>query len=611
MDISNNDSRSSKKSPRIYKFIGVEDSGNNFNKSSLIRFKNDLSNLSRKVEKIDSIESSSKISTDKSKRSIRSLRSKIKSNKIPYPKNKEIKIVQIKDENSYLSGEKIEFYSGFDDIIFNKCVKCNINFNYYFCEFCLVNICEICHNGCARVNHELINLHEKLKEIDNIRFEIRKIISKTIIEPKSKNNTFDSFIEKKIVSNEIMDENEMNNDIDEAPMDYSNDLLLVENLINKKYINYFHFINIIECYNYMKNKYDKENIEKINLQPSINNEEEYIKIKYKIDKKQEITKIFGNRFVENNKDKCKIIIDDTKYNLTDYLSDLILKNHKIKNDNTFEIKLVGINDINDESYMFYYCTSLISITEISKWNTNKSINMKYMFYNCSSLISLPDISKKIISDMSYLFYQCKSLKSLPDMSDINTDLVTDMSYLFYGCSSLTLLSDISKWNTSNVTNISYIFYGCSALISLPDISKWDTTNLSNIQNIFYYCSSLKSLPDISKWNTNNINKRLNIFFECSSLESLPDISNWNTSHITDMSYLFYKCSSLISLPDISKWDTSNVVDMSNMFSFCSSLESLPDLNKWDINKVSSMNKIFNGCNLLKSLPDIFKLNKDN
>ena len=58
----------------------------------------------------------------------------------------------------------------------------------------------------------------------------------------------------------------------------------------------------------MKNKYDKENIEKINLQPSINNEEEYIKIKYKIDTKQEITKIFGNRFVENNKDKCKILM---------------------------------------------------------------------------------------------------------------------------------------------------------------------------------------------------------------------------------------------------------------------------------------------------------------
>ena len=42
--------------------------------------------------------------------------------------------------------------------------------------------------------------------------------------------------------------------------------------------------------------------------------------------------------------------------------------------------------------MFYDCSSLISIKDISKLNTNKVINISNMFYNCSSLISLPDIS---------------------------------------------------------------------------------------------------------------------------------------------------------------------------------------------------------------------------
>ena len=44
------------------------------------------------------------------------------------------------------------------------------------------------------------------------------------------------------------------------------------------------------------------------------------------------------------------------------------------------------------SYMFYGCSSLISLPDISNWNTSKVTNMSYMFYDCNSLLSLPDIS---------------------------------------------------------------------------------------------------------------------------------------------------------------------------------------------------------------------------
>ena len=44
-------------------------------------------------------------------------------------------------------------------------------------------------------------------------------------------------------------------------------------------------------------------------------------------------------------------------------------------------------------YMFGYCSSLVSLPDISKWNTANVTNMGGMFYNCSSLKSFPDISK--------------------------------------------------------------------------------------------------------------------------------------------------------------------------------------------------------------------------
>ena len=81
------------------------------------------------------------------------------------------------------------------------------------------------------------------------------------------------------------------------------------------------------------------------------------------------------------------------------------------------------------------------------WNTKISI-MNEIFSNCSSLISLPDISSwetsKII-DMNKIFYNCKSLSSIPDISKRDISNVIYMDKMFYNCLSLSLLPDIAKW----------------------------------------------------------------------------------------------------------------------------------------------------------------------
>ena len=158
-------------------------------------------------------------------------------------------------------------------------------------------------------------------------------------------------------------------------------------------------------------------------------------------------KIFGEDFVKNNKNICHIIYEDEYYELSEYLE---LKNISNK---ILEIKLIGINNVIDASYMFLGCGSLISLPDIYKWNTNNVTNMSGMFDGCKSLISLPNIS---------------------------------------------------EWNINNVTNMSCIFYGCISLISLPDISKWNTNNVTDMSEMFSWCKSLNSIPDISKWKTNNV-----------------------------------------------------------------------------------------------------------
>ena len=71
-----------------------------------------------------------------------------------------------------------------------------------------------------------------------------------------------------------------------------------------------------------------------------------------------------------------------------------------------------------------------------------------------------------VTDMRYMFYECSSLSSLPDISRWNTNNVTNMSAMFYECSSLSFLPDISKWNIHNVTDMSYMLGGMLIIIIL-------------------------------------------------------------------------------------------------------------------------------------------------
>ena len=103
--------------------------------------------------------------------------------------------------------------------------------------------------------------------------------------------------------------------------------------------------------------------EKMNLNDEIT-------IIYKINGESNI-KIFDDTFVNNNKNNCKIIYKNQEYELTE-----LFKVENIKN-NKLEIKLKNINNIDSMKAMFYECKSLLSLPDISKWNTKNIKDMSF------------------------------------------------------------------------------------------------------------------------------------------------------------------------------------------------------------------------------------------
>ena len=110
-------------------------------------------------------------------------------------------------------------------------------------------------------------------------------------------------------------------------------------------------------------------------------------IKYKIGKEDKI-RIFGDEFVENNKDNFQMIINDKNYELDSFYK---LKNEK--ENEILKIKLKQIKNATNLSSMFEECFTLTELHDMSKLDTNKVTDMSFMFNKCSILSSLPDISK--------------------------------------------------------------------------------------------------------------------------------------------------------------------------------------------------------------------------
>ena len=185
------------------------------------------------------------------------------------------------------------------------------------------------------------------------------------------------------------------------------------------------------------------------------------------------------------------IIKNQSYKINEEF-DLMLNDSKVNNSKIHE---------SDDSSNNFYGHSKYYISEVLTQLNQNNKNVSQVYENSSMSFELSFYN---VNNMSSMFYECKSLISLPDISKWNTSNVNGMGNMFYGCNSLLSLPDISKWDTSNVEYMSYMFYRCISLISLPDISKWNTSNVKEMSYMFYKCNSLKSLPDISKWDTTKV-----------------------------------------------------------------------------------------------------------
>ena len=179
-----------------------------------------------------------------------------------------------------------------------------------------------------------------------------------------------------------------------------------------------------------------------------------------------VLKIFGEPFVKNNKDKCKIILYDN------------VKDEEYEHDLCSFLDLGYINSINSGRPMF----------KIFLKQTDYFYDLSFMFFECFTLMSVEGLNTLYydqVTNMKSMFHSCALLQEII-ISGINVSQVKDMSFMFEKCTSLEYLN-LSGWNTSNVRTMKAMFELCVKLEEIEGLEEWDLSNLKDASFIFNLC----------------------------------------------------------------------------------------------------------------------------
>ena len=363
-------------------------------------------------------------------------------------------------------------------------------------------------------------------------------------------------------------------------------------LYNKEnFPNYTHYLNIEEIYYFLLDKLE------------IVYEYKFLSEKEKANRK---INIFGEKFVENNKNNCRLVINGEKLDLCDKLDLCEKYGYDEQEESELNILLIKEKSIENMSEMFSLCHCLREVKVKNQWEMDNTTDINSMFFECENLkhFKASQWPTFKVKNFSKMFYNCKSLKEISERDGtFDTSNVENLKEMFYGCELLKKLVGISEWKTDNVIDVSSMFYNCKQLEKI-NLSKWILQKVKYLNKMFEGCESLKTITFNKKIDSSEIIRMDYMFAGCKNLDELSGLSSFNTGNVMFMNNMFQNCSSLKRL-DLSGWKTEKLLDMVSMFENCSNLEEIKGLSGFNTKEVILMNDLFQNCVKIKKFDDIF------
>ena len=174
------------------------------------------------------------------------------------------------------------------------------------------------------------------------------------------------------------------------------------------------------------------------------------------------------------------------------------------------------------------------------------------------------IIKKKLTNLEYMFYQCCQIKNIEELEYLDIREVNDFSYMFTECSYLSDIKSLENWNVSNGDNFSNMFDGCYSLSDIGPLEKWNVSNGKDFSYMFRGCAHLSDIKPLEKWNPSNGENFSYMFDGCSSLSDIKPLEKWNVPNGKDFSYMFSMCSPFIDINLLQIWIDRNRNNLPNV-----------------------------------------------
>ena len=236
----------------------------------------------------------------------------------------------------------------------------------------------------------------------------------------------------------------------------------------------------------------------IKLEEIIINNEEMIKILInEINEMKDNNNKRLNELIKMNEEKeRKINILENKYN---ELKEIVYElDDNIKDKYRDEINLIYETEKEDNYIIFgdKFVENNKDNIELNINGENSKLINKYKLRKGENNIKMKIKNK--ITNLQNMFLGCENLKNMDELKYLNTKYCNNFSCMFSECSSLSDIKGLEKWNVSNGNNFEGMFSECSSLSDIKGLEKWNVSNGNNFEYMFSECSSLSDIKGLEK-----------------------------------------------------------------------------------------------------------------
>lgn len=224
------------------------------------------------------------------------------------------------------------------------------------------------------------------------------------------------------------------------------------------------------------------------------------------------------------------------------------------------------------------------ILSVDQWGSTSWSSMANAFSKCRNMdvkaTDIPDLH--LVNDMSYMFSQCNSLVGNSKFNEWDVSSVTNMTGSFRETSLFN--QEIGAWDVSGVTKMDYMFD--KSINFNQYIGNWDMSSVVSMRGMFAEAESFNQ--DIGDWDVGQVTNMMSLFGGAKNFDQ--DISSWDIRSVQYISYMFFNARSFNQ--PIGNWDVSNLTDVQFMLAGARSFNQT--LGAWNIQNMDRMDYLLYG-----------------